>query len=137
MNGFLNQRWVQSALGVPLNFSDGVESVFEAFHGIGDYARGGFLEDLAYILDQGIKVAMVYGDRDYVSSHLQSFPGVYSPDQACNWVGGEAVSLAVNYSKSTQFKAAGYTEVQVNSSYVGGLVRQYGNFSFTRVFQAG
>jgi carboxypeptidase C (cathepsin A) len=68
MNGYLNQRWVQAALGVPLNFSDSVNSVFDAFNGIGDYARGGFLEDLAYILDQGIKVTMVYGDRDYVST---------------------------------------------------------------------
>jgi hypothetical protein len=67
MNGYLNQRWVQTALGVPLNFSDSTNSVFDAFNGIGDYARGGFLEDLAYILDQGIKVTMVYGDRDFVS----------------------------------------------------------------------
>jgi uncharacterized membrane protein YgcG len=63
----------------------------------------------------------VYGDRDY----------------ACNWFGGEAVSLAVNYTHKADFAAAGYANVSVNSSDVGGLVRQYGNFSFTRVFQAG
>lgn len=119
--GFLAKHWVQAALGVPLNFTDSVNSVFTAFHTIGDYARGGFLEDLSYILDQGIKVALVYGDRDY----------------ACNWIGGEAVSLGVNYSKSAEFAAAGYTDLEVNSSYVGGKVRQYGNFSFTRVYQAG
>jgi hypothetical protein len=64
--GFLSQHWVQAALGVPLNYTESVTSVFEAFQITGDYPRGGFLEDLAYILDQGIKVAMVYGDRDYV-----------------------------------------------------------------------
>lgn len=112
---------MQAALGVPLNYTESVSSVFEAFTQTGDYVRGGYLEDLAYILEQGIKVALVYGDRDF----------------ACNWIGGEEVSLAVPYSKISQFKTAGYTPVQVNNTYSGGLVRQYGNFSFTRVFQAG
>ncbi|TID26523.1 Carboxypeptidase S1 A [Venturia nashicola] len=119
--GYLSQHWVQSALGVPLNFTESVNSVFEAFTQTGDYIRGGYLEDIAYILDQGIKVALVYGDRDY----------------ACNWIGGEEVSLAVPYSNSQQFKNAGYASLKVNGSYEGGLVRQVGNFSFTRVFQAG
>ncbi len=96
-------------------------AAYYAFQNTGDYPRGGYLEDLSALVDNGIKVALVYGDRDY----------------ACNWIGGEAVSLAVNYSSSTDFADAGYTNVTVNSSYVGGLVRQYGNFSFTRVFQAG
>lgn len=73
------------------------------------------------MIDNGIKVALVYGDRDY----------------ACNWIGGEAVSLAVNYSHASDFAAAGYANISVNSSYVGGMVRQFGNFSFSRVFQAG
>lgn len=52
-------------------------------------------------------------------------------------LGGEAVSLAVNYANTPQFHSAGYTDIQVNSSYVGGQVRQYGNFSFSRVYEAG
>ncbi|KAF2435542.1 alpha/beta-hydrolase [Tothia fuscella] len=121
MKGYLAKNWVQSALGVPLNYSESIHGVYNAFDEIGDFARGGFLEDLAYILDQGIKVAMVYGDRDYI----------------CNWVGGERVSLAVNHTRAAQFRSAGYTEVRTNDTYVGGMVRQHGNFSFTRVFQAG
>jgi Serine carboxypeptidase len=78
----------------------------------------GYLEDIAYVLDSGIKVALVYGDSDY----------------ACNWVGGEKVSLAIDYTDSDQFRSAGYTAIQTNSSYVGGQVRQYGNFSFSRVY---
>ncbi len=78
----------------------------------------GYLEDIAYILDSGIKVALAYGDRDY----------------ACNWIGGEEVSLAINYTDSEKFRSAGYTPIQTNSSYVGGQVRQYGNFSFSRVY---
>lgn len=119
--GYLSQHWVQSALGVPLNFTESVNSVYDAFTQTGDYVRGGYLEDLAYVLDQGIKVALVYGDRDY----------------ACNWIGGEEVSLSVPYSNLQQFKNAGYASLKVNGSYEGGLVRQVGNFSFSRVFQAG
>ena len=47
------------------------------------------------------------------------------------------MSLAVDYPGKAAFKAAGYQDIRVNSSYVGGQVRQYGNFSFVRVYQAG
>ncbi|KAI1382837.1 serine carboxypeptidase [Hypoxylon trugodes] len=120
-NQYLNQPHVQRALGVPLNFTQSSSAVAYAFRAIGDYPRPGWIEDLSYLLENGIKVHMIYGDRDY----------------ACNWIGGEAVSLAVNYTHSEQFRAAGYTDVVVNETYVGGQVRQYGNFSFSRVYEAG
>lgn len=82
--------------------------------------HGGFLDSMAHLLDAGVKVHMMYGDRDY----------------PCNWVGGEAASLAVPYSKASDFAAAGY-EPLITSDGVKGMTRQYGNFSFTRVFQAG
>ena len=52
-------------------------------------------------------------------------------------MGGEAVSLAVDYPDKAAFHAAGYEDIRINSSYVGGQVRQHGNFSFVRVYQAG
>ncbi|KAL2854636.1 Alpha/Beta hydrolase protein [Aspergillus pseudodeflectus] len=122
--GYLSQHWVQDALGVPINFTESVDSVYTGFSSTGDYPRSdvhGYLEDLAYVLDSGIKVALVYGDRDY----------------ACPWNGGEEVSLQVDYSDAAEFRAAGYAPLHTNASYVGGLVRQHGNFSFTRVFEAG
>jgi carboxypeptidase C (cathepsin A) len=120
--GYLNQPYVQEALGIPVNFTGvGGDGPYYAFQATGDYPRSGLLEDLSYLIDSGIKVAMVYGDRDY----------------ACNWIGGEAASLAVAYSKASSFRASGYQDIRVNGSYNGGLVRQYGNFSFSRVFQAG
>lgn len=54
-----------------------------------------------------------------------------------NWFGGEAVSLSINYTNSSDFHAAGYEPIHTNASYIGGVVRQYGNLSFSRVFQAG
>ncbi|KAH9893796.1 carboxypeptidase S1-like protein B [Xylariomycetidae sp. FL2044] len=118
---FLNQPHVQRALGVPLNFTQSSSAVSSAFRSIGDYNRPGWVEDLASLLDGGVKVHLMYGDRDY----------------ACNWIGGEAVSLAINHTEAEQFRAAGYTDIVVNDTYVGGQVRQYGNLSFSRVFQAG
>jgi carboxypeptidase D len=122
--GFLNQHWVQAALGVPINFTESIDSVYQGFQSTGDYARAdvhGYLDDIAYVLDAGIKVALVYGDRDY----------------ACDWIGGEDVSLAIQHAEADKFRAAGYAPLRTNSSYVGGQVRQHGNFSFTRVYEAG
>ncbi|KAI1762779.1 carboxypeptidase S1-like protein B [Hypoxylon sp. FL1150] len=118
---YLNQPHVQSALGVPLNFTQDSNAVTSAFRGIGDYPRPGWIEDLAFLLENNIKVHLMYGDRDF----------------SCNWIGGEAVSLSLNYTGTDKFHAAGYTDIVVNDTYVGGQVRQYGNFSFSRVYEAG
>ncbi|KAI4861370.1 carboxypeptidase S1-like protein B [Hypoxylon rubiginosum] len=120
-NTYLNQPHVQSALGVPLNFTQSSSAVASAFRAIGDYPRPGWVEDIAFLLENNIKVHMMYGDRDF----------------ACNWIGGEAVSLAIDYTGTEKFHAAGYTDILINDTYVGGQVRQYGNFSFSRVYEAG
>ncbi|KAH0541833.1 hypothetical protein FGG08_003716 [Glutinoglossum americanum] len=121
LQGFLNQHWVQKSLGVPVNHTLSSRAVARSFGSTGDHCRGGQLEDLKFILESGIKVALVYGDRDFI----------------CNWIGGEEVSLAVDYTFADNFRKAGYQSIEVNGSYVGGQVRQYGNFSFSRVYQAG
>ena len=61
-----------------------------------------------------------YGDADYI----------------CNWFGGEAVSLAVNYSQSAEFAKAGYAPFMVAGAEHG-EVRQHGRFSFMRIYEAG
>jgi hypothetical protein len=62
----------------------------------------------------------MYGDRDY----------------ACNWIGGERVSLEIPYARSADFAAAGYAPL-LTTQGVKGMTRQHGNYSFSRVFQAG
>ena len=119
--GFLNQNWVQQSLGVPLNFTTQSSTVLEGFVNTGDFVREGAITQLAYVLDSGIKVALVYGDRDY----------------ACNWIGGEQISQKINHTSSKDFARAGYAPIHVNESYTGGQVRQYGNLSFSRVYQSG
>lgn len=68
-------------------------------------------------------MALIYGDRDFI----------------CNWQGGEAVSLSVadRSPAYAPFQSAGYADIVVNSTYVGGAVRQYGNLSFSRIYNAG
>lgn len=64
----------------------------------------------------------MYGDRDY----------------ACNWIGGERAVHAVQYSGSEGFKNAGYEPILYGANLEeGGQVKQYGNYSFSRVYQAG
>ncbi|KAK4033943.1 Alpha/Beta hydrolase protein [Parachaetomium inaequale] len=119
--GFLNSKEVQLELGVPLNISGLSTAVFDAFMSTGDFVLGKNLQLLGNLLDQGVKVALVYGDRDY----------------QCNWYGGEQISLAIQSKFSHKFRHAGYAKIQTNKTYVGGYVRQHGNLSFSRVLDAG
>ncbi|KAK0715340.1 Alpha/Beta hydrolase protein [Lasiosphaeris hirsuta] len=119
--GYLNSLDVQQALGVPLNFSAFGVGPSTAFTATGDFILGRNVEILGELLNKGVKVALVYGDRDY----------------QCNWYGGEQVSLAIESKFSSSFEKAGYADIHTNKSYVGGLVRQHGGLSFSRVFDAG
>lgn len=62
---FFNQQWVQQELGVPLNYTRGNDAFPDVFFGTtGDAARCD-LSHLGNILDKGLNVALVAGDRDY------------------------------------------------------------------------
>ncbi|KAF2090727.1 peptidase S10, serine carboxypeptidase [Saccharata proteae CBS 121410] len=118
---YLNQASIQAALGVDLNYtSASSEAVATGFHDYGDYAYPTFKTDLEEILDRGVRVALFYGDADFT----------------CNWFGGETVSLALNYSHAAEFAAAGYAPFVVDGEEYG-AVRQYGNFSFARIYESG
>ena len=121
---YLNMGEVQQALGVDTNYTrysgDGNLEVLANFWFTGDFVRSYPLSNLNELLESGIRVALIHGDADYVA----------------NWYGGEALSLATNYSKATQFQHAGYAPLMVNGTRYGDT-REYENFSFTRVFNAG
>ncbi|KAK5108220.1 hypothetical protein LTR62_008676 [Meristemomyces frigidus] len=142
---YLNNASVLAAIGARVNYTESSPYVQNEFISTGDTIRGGLVEDLAYLLRLGVRVALIYGDADYI----------------CNWFGGEAVSLAIaatlpDYpvaspvmslngpsvvaipaSYASAFPAAGYGDIVVNSTYVGGATRQYGNLSFSRIYNAG
>lgn len=122
---YLNTASFQSAIGSPVNYTQTDNEVVRAFGSTGDYEREGLVPAIASLLNDGIRVGFLYGDRDYI----------------CNWMGGEAISFAVAAATSptylSKFNAAGYAPIIVNQSYIGGVVRQYGNLSFSRIYDAG
>ncbi|KAI9716693.1 MAG: hypothetical protein M1812_005231 [Candelaria pacifica] len=120
---YLNTAELQKAIGTSINYTETSNGVSDAFVATGDVERGDQVSQLAYLLSINVRVALVYGDRDFI----------------CNWLGGEAVSFAVasRLPSYAPFYAAGYADIRVNDSYVGGAVRQYGNLSFSRVYDAG
>ncbi|KAI5358164.1 Putative peptidase S10, serine carboxypeptidase, alpha/Beta hydrolase [Septoria linicola] len=119
--GFLNREWVQAELGVPLNWTGNSPQASRSYRSIGDYPRDSWLGDIGFLLDNGIKVSLVHGDLDF----------------ACPWNSGDAVAKAINWTGSAGYAEARYAEIQTNDSYIGGLVRQHGNLSFIRTYQAG
>ena len=141
---YLNDARVLQSIGASVNFTSHSMTVENAFNFSksyylksfsrkralltiaidGDAARGTQLASLARLLARGIKVALIYGDADLLG----------------NWYGGqngslELASLVPGY--DTAFPAAGYANIFVNPSYIGGAVRQYGNLSFSRIYDAG
>ncbi|KAH8722788.1 Alpha/Beta hydrolase protein [Phaeosphaeriaceae sp. PMI808] len=118
---FLNLASTQQVLGVNINYTTtNARNVSSGFAATGDFVWPNFIEDLQEILGYGVRVALLYGDADYI----------------CNWFGGEAVSLALNFTNAAAFRAAGYTPFLVDGVEYG-EVREYGNFSFTRIYEAG
>jgi carboxypeptidase C (cathepsin A) len=118
---FLNLASTQQALGVNINYTaTNARNVSAGFSSTGDFGFPNYIHELEDILEYGVRVALLYGDADYI----------------CNWFGGEAVSLAINYTDSEKFQAAGYAPFLVDDVEYG-VVREYGNFSFTRIYDAG
>ena len=63
---------------------------------------------------------------------------MYSGDKdfVCNWRGGEAWTNAVEWSGQADFNATPYKEWTVNGQPAGQL-KEYKNFKFLRVYNAG
>ena len=71
---YLNQASVQDAIGVNLNYSsDSNADVDYAFIASGDFVYPEFLTDLEYLLNQSVRVALYYGDADYICNCKHAF----------------------------------------------------------------
>ena len=119
---FLNLPNIQQDLGVPLNFTVENDAVYNSFQLTGDAMRGDYLQTIGDVLNKGIRVSLVYGDADYI----------------CNWFGGEAISLAIKFADSANFRAEKYQPLLIDGKPKSfGQVREHGNFSFVRMYEAG
>jgi len=61
----MNQDWVQRDLGVPLNFSLSSNNVVNTFFGVTGAPFKVTIDTLDSVVRGGVKVALVFGDRDY------------------------------------------------------------------------
>lgn len=136
---YLNNATIQQELGVALNFTPDANVIQQnfglpgAYFGMfplnastGDSVRQNGLPNIEYLLAKGVKVAFIFGDRDY----------------RCPWTGGEATALTANWTGQSGFANAGYEMLQgvttpINEGGLRALVKQYGQFSFSRVMDAG
>ena len=57
---------MQGAIGVPVNFTQDKNPVPSAFQHTGDMERADPIREIAYLLSIGVRVGLVYGDRDYL-----------------------------------------------------------------------
>lgn len=117
---YLNQAEIQQALGVDLNYTISNNDIFYAFDRTGDFGFPVFIDDLEMILNRGVRVSLFYGDADYI----------------CNWFGGEAIANALDFKHRAEFATTGYVPFVVDGREYG-EVREYGNFNFLRVYEAG
>ncbi|OMP88222.1 Carboxypeptidase S1-like protein B [Diplodia seriata] len=117
---YLNVGAVQDAIGASSNYTPEATAVTYAFFQSGDGVLAGFKEAVEELVEDGVSVLVFSGDADY----------------ACNWKGGEAVSLAVNYTGAADFAATEYAPFVVDGEEYG-QARQNGNFAFLRVYDAG
>ncbi|KAH8878619.1 alpha/beta-hydrolase [Thozetella sp. PMI_491] len=122
MGEYLNSPDVQSALGVPLNWTWYCIGAANAFAGTGDSFRQSNMPNLEYLLNDRVKTALIYGDRD----------------DTCPKTGAETLARAVSWEGRKGFADAGYQELGgLSASATGGAAIQYGQLSFTRVFETG
>lgn len=92
-----------NAIGVDVNYTSSNTEVYYAFQQTGDFVWPNFIDDLEELLELPVRISLIYGDADYI----------------CNWFGGEAISLAANYSDADKFRAAGYAPMTVNGIEYG------------------
>jgi hypothetical protein len=61
----MNQDWVQRELGVPLNFSISYTGMVNTFFGVTGDPFKVTIDTINDVAKGGVKVALMFGDRDY------------------------------------------------------------------------
>ncbi len=113
LNVYLNRADVQRALGVSQNFNTMNDTVFDLLYpDIWTTGNSG----LELLLSRGMKVALHYGDRDYV----------------CSWIGGERLAESLNWAGRSEFVKTPYEDWKIGE-VVKAQVKKYGKLSFVVV----
>lgn len=119
---YLNLDYVKDAVGA-LNieeFRGCDDKVFNNFILSGDGPKP-FQQYVAEVLDYGIPVLIYAGDKDYI----------------CNWLGNKAWSDALDYSLHENYVIQPDLPWVTRDGYHAGEVKNFGRFTFLRIFDAG
>ncbi|PBK90716.1 alpha/beta-hydrolase [Armillaria gallica] len=116
---FLSNATVKKRIGATSDYSECPDAPFELFERTGDDART-LLPQLAALADSGLNMLIWAGDADI----------------NCNWLGGHASVLAMDWSGKEALASTPFTNMTIGGTAVA-AVQNVGNFSFARVFAAG
>lgn len=115
---YLNLPKIQTALGVS------GRTWVECSTAVHTNLLGDWITDLSNkisnVLESGLQVFVYSGDKDFV----------------CNWRGGESWTSNIAWSGQAEFNKGGYVNWNVDGKAAGQL-KQFKNFKFLRVFDAG
>ncbi|KXN82867.1 Carboxypeptidase S1 [Leucoagaricus sp. SymC.cos] len=116
---FLNQPQIRSKIGAEVKYSECPDAPFERFVTTGDDARS-LLPLLAELVDAKMKILIWAGDADI----------------NCNWLGGHASALAMDWYGKERIKNTPFKNMTINGKAVA-AIQNVDNFSFARVYEAG
>jgi hypothetical protein len=113
---FLNLNTTRAAIGAEVRYAECVNTMFGK---TGDDART-LLAQLGALVNSGLPTLIWAGDADI----------------NCNWLGGHASVLAMEWSGQEELNATPFTNMTINGTAVA-AIQNVGNFSFARVYAAG
>ncbi|KAK0460685.1 alpha/beta-hydrolase [Desarmillaria tabescens] len=116
---FLSNTTIKERIGATSDYSECADAPFELFVRTGDDART-LLPQLAALADSGLNMLIWAGDADI----------------NCNWLGGHASVLAMDWSGKEALANTPFTNMTIDGTAVA-AVQNVGNFSFARVYEAG
>ncbi|KAH9912758.1 alpha/beta-hydrolase [Epithele typhae] len=116
---FLRNQTVMNAIGAQARYSECSNPVGNQFGRTGDDARS-LLPALANLANERMKILIWAGDADI----------------NCNWLGGHASVLAMDWYGNETLHATPFTNMTIGDTAIA-AIQNVDNFSFARVFQAG
>jgi len=116
---YLRNADVQTAIGAKVRYSECPDAPFEQFTKTGDDART-LLPQLSTLVNSKLKTLIWAGDADI----------------NCNWLGGHASVLAMDWYGNKTLHNTPFKNITIRGTPVA-AVQNVDNFSFARVYQAG
>jgi len=116
---FLHEASIQKKIGAEVRYRECPDAPFELFVKTGDDART-FLPQLGNLANSGLRILIWAGDADI----------------NCNWLGGHASVLAMDWFGKETLNQTPFTNMTINGNAVA-AIQNVDNFSFARVFLAG